>query len=148
MILTWAPTWTAALTTWGELRAVTVEGKRSSMAVFDTKVLATTGRFFFSDGSSLEPSAGLFTPPAEKRENTISVKHLTVTRWRYGLLQPWEASRRKGSRRKMYLLGGWKLSQLHSWWEWNGHFLTGMPSFEVVVVLGDIGENAQPVWDP
>lgn len=48
------------------------------MAALDTKVLATTGRFFFSDGSSLEPSAGLFTPPAGKRENTISVKHLTV----------------------------------------------------------------------
>lgn len=44
-----------------------MEGERFSMAVLDTKVLATTGRFFFSDGSSLEPSAGLFTPPTEER---------------------------------------------------------------------------------
>lgn len=31
---------------------------------------------------------------------------------------------------------------------WNSHFLTGRPSFEVVVVLRDVGKNAQPVWDP
>lgn len=64
-------TWTAALDNLGEAWAARVEGKRFSMAVLDTKVLAATGRFFFSDGSSLEPSAGLFTPPTEEKYNIM-----------------------------------------------------------------------------
>ncbi len=66
-----------------------VEGKRFSMAVLDTKVLATTGRFFFlSDGSSLEPSAGLFTPPTVEKQNTISVKHHTLAQERKNMPLP------------------------------------------------------------
>lgn len=42
------------------------EGKRFSVLVLDRRFLAT-GRFFFSDGSSLEPSAGLLTPPTEEK---------------------------------------------------------------------------------
>lgn len=71
-------TWTAALASRGEAWAAGEEGKRFSMAFLDTKLLATTGRFFFSNGSSLEPSAGLFTPPTEEKWNTISVNHHTV----------------------------------------------------------------------
>lgn len=77
MFLQCLPTWilalTATLANLGEVWAVRVEGKRFSVMVLDTKVLAT-GRFFFSDGSSLEPSAGLFTPPTEEKWNTVSVK--------------------------------------------------------------------------
>ncbi len=72
-VLAWALTCAAALTNLGEVWAVTVEAKRFSVAVLATKVLATTGRFFFSDGSSLEPSAGLFTPPTEEKWNTVRV---------------------------------------------------------------------------
>lgn len=51
-----------------------MEGKQLSVAVLDTKLLATTGRFFFSDGSSLEPSAGLFTPPTEDSKTSLVSK--------------------------------------------------------------------------
>lgn len=44
---------------------------------------------------------------------------------------------RKGSKLKKVLLGQ-RISSV----------LTGRSAFEVVVVLGDIGKNAQPVWDP
>lgn len=51
-----------------------MEGKQLSVAVLDTKLLASTGRFFFSDGSSLEPSAGLFTPPTEDSKTSLVSK--------------------------------------------------------------------------
>lgn len=38
-------------------------GGQFSVAALGLKALATTGRFFFSDGSSFESSAGLLTPP-------------------------------------------------------------------------------------
>lgn len=89
------------------------------MPFLDAKLLATTGRFFFSDGSSLEPSAGLFTPPTGGNSQ-VSITFIIHT---------------KPATQFIYDIG-------------TGHILTGGTSFEVVVVLGDVGKDAQPVRDP
>lgn len=49
------------------------------MVVLNARFLATAGRFFFSDGSSLEPSAGLLTPPTEENQVPKGRKKMSET---------------------------------------------------------------------
>lgn len=65
-----ALTWAAALPTLDDVWSGREKAEQFSESFFDTKVLERTGRFFFSDGSSLEPSAGLFTPPTKSNRNS------------------------------------------------------------------------------